>query len=69
MVSGTGKIHISIIPLDHIASGDHPIGTRSLYPEIKWKRREADHSLPSSGEIKAAYSSTSTSSPHCVTLN
>lgn len=58
MVFGTGKIHISIIPQVQIASRDHPtsykIGNRGMYPEIKRKRREADHSLPSSGEIKAA---------------
>jgi hypothetical protein len=37
-------------------SGAHPAsypkGTRGSFPRVKWSGREADHSLPSSAEVK-----------------
>jgi hypothetical protein len=40
----------------------YPMGTRGSYAGIKWPGREADHSSPSSAEVKNAWSYTST--PH-----
>jgi hypothetical protein len=30
----------------------YPMGTRGSFPGVKWLRREADHSHPSSAEVK-----------------
>jgi len=40
------------------------MGTRDLYPGVKEPGREADHSPPSSTEVKNAWNYTST--PQCV---
>jgi hypothetical protein len=34
----------------HLAS--YPMGTGALSPGVKWQEREADHSPPSSAEVK-----------------
>jgi hypothetical protein len=50
-------------------SGAHPascsIGTCGSFPGVKWQGRETDHSLPSSAEVKNAWSYTSTP-PICL---
>jgi hypothetical protein len=38
----------------------YPVGTRGSYPEIKRLGREADHSVPSSAEVKNSWCYTST---------
>jgi hypothetical protein len=38
----------------------YPNGTRGSFPGVKRPVREADHSLPSSAEVKNAWSYTST---------
>jgi hypothetical protein len=37
-----------------------PVGNRGSFPGINWSGREADHSPPSSAEVKDAWSYTST---------
>jgi hypothetical protein len=40
----------------------YPMGTRGSFPGVKWPEREADHSPPSTAEVKNAWSYTSTPS-------
>jgi hypothetical protein len=40
----------------------YPMGTRGSFPGVKWARCKADHSFPSSAEVKNAWSYTSTPS-------
>jgi hypothetical protein len=42
-------------------SASYPVGTDAVIQGVKWPRRKAGHSPPSSAEVKNAYSCTSTS--------
>jgi hypothetical protein len=54
----------SLLHVVQTGSGVHPtsytIGTRGSFPEVKWPGREADHSPPTSGEVKKMWIYTST---------
>jgi hypothetical protein len=62
--SPAGAGNISLHHRVHIGSGAHPVsyrmGTRALSLEVKQPACEADHSPPSSAEVKNAWSYTST---------
>jgi hypothetical protein len=61
-VKGAGNFSLH----HHVQNGSgahaapYPMGTRVLFLKVKRPGREADHSPPSSGEIKNAWSYTST---------
>jgi hypothetical protein len=54
-----GRIWVSVGVVRHPAS--YPLGTRNSFPGGMRPGREADHSPPSSAEVKNAWSYTSTS--------
>jgi hypothetical protein len=57
-------VNLSLHHRAQMSSGAHPasypLGTRALSLGVKWPRREADHSPPSSAVVKNALSSTYT---------
>jgi hypothetical protein len=65
-LAGAGNFSLHHYVLN--GSGDHPasypLGTRGSFPGVKQLGCEADHSPPSSAEVKNAWSYTSTSPLH-----
>jgi hypothetical protein len=53
-----GRIWVSMGVVRHPAS--YPMGTRDFSLGVKWPECEADHSPPSSAEVRNAWSYTST---------
>jgi hypothetical protein len=53
---------VSIILIFKTHPTFYPVVTRGFFPRLKWLGREADHSAPSSAEVKNALSYTSTQS-------
>jgi hypothetical protein len=53
-----GRIQVSMGVVIHPAS--YPMGTSDSFPGVKLPGHEADHSPPSSAEVKNAWSYTST---------
>jgi hypothetical protein len=57
-------IQFSLLHIVHTGSGVHPtsykMSTGGSFPGVKRQGREADHSLPTSGEVKKMWIYTST---------
>jgi hypothetical protein len=63
LVSCTSK-RFSLLHIVQTGSGVHPtsykMGTGGTFPGLKWQGREADHSPPTSAEVKKMWIYTST---------
>jgi hypothetical protein len=57
--AGNFSLHYCVQNGSGAHPASYPIGTRGSFPKGKVARREADHSPPSSAEVKNAWSYTS----------
>jgi hypothetical protein len=58
--SGNFSLHHRVQNGSGAHPASYPVDTRGSFPGVKWPGREADHSRPSSAEVKNAWSYTST---------
>jgi len=68
VLTGTGSfsLHHHVQTGSGVHPASHLIGTRVSFPGVKRQVREANHSLPTSAEIKNAWSYTSTPPIHLL---
>jgi hypothetical protein len=50
--AGNFSLHHSVQTASGAHPASYPMGTRCSFPGVKWPGREADHSPPSSAEVK-----------------
>jgi hypothetical protein len=60
-IPGRGKNFLHVVQTDsEVLPTSYPMGTGSCFPGLKWPGREADHSPPTSAEVKKMWIYTST---------